>query len=78
MPWATLCLANRSKGELFEEFEGTLDYALPQDWLNQFAAYAESVGNVTYDMIRATTVWTPDGFVTRCREVFDVYQEWTK
>lgn len=51
----------QTKGELFAQLqrEGIeFDYALPQDWLNEFSAYCEKHNPiVTYHLISSTTVW---------------------
>ena len=47
-----------TKGELFKGVKCTFDYALPQDWLDDFSTFCKSTGDiVTYDLIRSTTVW---------------------
>lgn len=47
-----------TKGELFASVKNTFDYAIPQDWLNNFADYCETWNkNITYDLIRSTVVW---------------------
>jgi hypothetical protein len=48
-----------TKGDLFKELENigkTFDYALPQQWLNNFSKFA-AWNDLTYDLIRSTTVW---------------------
>lgn len=72
-----------TKGELFAELRKDktheFDYALPQDWLNEFATFCEKHAPlVTYDLIRSTTVWVyPESApMSLCIEVdaaLDVY-----
>ena len=70
-----------TKGEAFANYDGTFDFALPQDWLNDFASHC---GNITYDNIISTTVWAyPDGMpcgqpMTCCKEVYLAYKRWTR
>jgi hypothetical protein len=49
----------KTKKELFEQLADEFDYTLPQDWLNDFADWCVvNYPNVTYDLIRSTTVWS--------------------
>jgi hypothetical protein len=75
-----LQLLHCSKSEYFVNAPFTFDYALPQDWLNEFANYAEHHG-VSYDDIRSTTVWAYNwngysGPVTICSEVARIYERY--
>jgi len=74
-----------SKGEYFANYDGTLDYAVPQDWLDSFAKWCESnlpqsLDHVTYDLIRSTTCWAyPESEpVTCCADVALVYRRYEK
>jgi hypothetical protein len=67
-----------TKGDLFENYKGVYDTALPQLWLDLFAKYCEKIGYINYDLIRSTTVWTypssdapylSQGPVSACEEV---------
>ena len=63
-----------TKGELFLG-ESDFDFALPQTWLDDFAAWCSvHAPEVTYHLILSTTVWSyKDSFfgkpLTRCIEV---------
>lgn len=49
----------RTKKELFEQFADSFDWSVPQDWLDDFSAWCiVNYPNVTYDLIRSTTVWS--------------------
>ena len=74
-----------SKDEAFAGLSDTFDYAMPQNWLNEFADFCidrDSV--VSYDLIRSTTVWAypaigsglQSGPVTCCEEVYSAHKEW--
>lgn len=59
----------RTKGELFQDFTEqtgikTFDYALKQNWLDNFAEWCkENRPAVTYHLISSTTVWAyPEGY----------------
>lgn len=72
--WAEIVDMHASKGDLFADLCETFDYALPQRWLNDMTDFCEAEGNeVTYDMIRSTTVWvygkTETGPRSCCTEV---------
>ncbi len=75
---------NPTKMELFEDLKECYDFALPQEWLNNFAKWCEvNFVDVTYSLIRGTTVVGYDSkagafgeFITRCTEVFDAYEMW--
>ena len=81
---AQLTNLRASKGELFAKYPDTVDYALPQNWLNDFADFCRSrFPKVTYDLIRSTTVWAypQNGYhgpVTCCREVMDAFKAWSE
>lgn len=73
-----------SKGELFAELKSDksheFDYALPQDWLNDLAAFCEKYAPlVTYNLIRSTTVWVyPESApLTCCIEVDKAIDLWS-
>ena len=62
MTLAQLSEKPRSKQEVFEGLEGSFDYAMPQGWLNEFSDWCKThqfywIQDVTYDLIRSTTVW---------------------
>ena len=58
MTLAQLSEKPRSKQEVFEGLEGSFDYAMPQGWLNGFSDWCKThCPEVTYDLIRSTTVW---------------------
>jgi len=81
-----------TKSECFENYGDDkedgweFDYALPQDWLNDFAGWCKNTKtdnwhrNVTYDLIASTTVWVyPPLFgepCTCCHEVYLAYQKY--
>ena len=70
-----------TKMKLFKDLEQCYDFALPQEWLNNFAKWCEvNFVDVTYDLIRGTTVVGykdfSGEFITRCTEVFDAYEAW--
>lgn len=73
---------NPTKQELFQELEESFDFALPQQWLNEFAKWCEvNFVDVSYKLIRMTTVmgYGESSFgqlVTRCTEVFDAHELW--
>jgi|TARA_R110002096_G_scaffold321278_4_gene515373 hypothetical protein len=82
-----------SKEEAFSGLSDTFDYALPQNWLNDFADFCiESDSVVSYDLIRSTTVWeypvmrpirflgsySQSGPVTCCEEVYSAHEEWVR
>ena len=77
----TLNKTQRPKWELFQN-DKSFDFALPQEWLNEFAAWCQVNGRkeVTYDLIRSTTVWSyvNDKFAGRplfkCKEVYFAYK----
>ncbi len=58
-PAEVLCRMRRSKAEHFSHLSFQHDYALPQGWLNGFAEWCRDNGydEVSYDLIRSTTVW---------------------
>ena len=69
-----------SKADLFEGVE-SIDFALPQEWLNEFSDWVErKTGNKAYDLIRSTTVWKYSGILgspmTRCEEVYQWWKQW--
>ena len=75
------------KGDSFANLEGgSFDWALPQDWLNDFANWCKTsrlCKDVTYDMIRSTTVWHYPASgnsepVTCCREVYLAYTQYER
>ena len=50
-----------SKRDLFASVKSTFDYALPQDWLNDFSKHCKDCNpDITYDLIASTTVWIYD------------------
>ena len=66
-----------TKGDCFEGVKN-IDYALPQDWLNDFSNWCKSrqrYQHVTYDMILSTTVWSypTNQPMTCCAEVHWAY-----
>lgn len=66
-----------SKADLFESYDGSFDFALPQQWLNDFAAWCTTHRReCTYDLIRSTCVWTyPENVpMTACEQVYFAYQ----
>lgn len=81
-----------SKGECFANLDETFDYALPQNWLDEFSSWCSKqpkgavdfthVGlGVDYDMIASTTVWSypanaSSGPVTCCAEVLYAYNKY--
>lgn len=76
--FATIASLRQCKLELFDDIQGTVDYALPQGWLNDFADWCKSKRpDVTYEMIRSTTCWWYCGQfrgpVTCCDEVAEAY-----
>jgi len=68
-----------SKQECFANLGKTFDYALPQDWLNDFSDWCKCHPMrsfvVTYDAISSTTVWIyPESMpATCCSEVYYTY-----
>lgn len=49
---------NLTKFDLFRPTPEGYDYALPQQWLNEFSQWCKDNGeSVTYDGIRSTTCW---------------------
>ena len=59
---------NATKGELFKELDCVHDFALPQQWLDDFTDFITNRENVSkfntsayreeiYNLIRSTTVW---------------------
>jgi len=67
-----------SKSDLFGNLPSGIDYALPQQWLTDFACYAKSnTDNVNYDLIRSTTCYdcrsTFGKPLFRCLEVSECY-----
>ena len=69
--------------KMFMEQTGytSFDYALPQQWLNDFTGFCkENHTQVTYDLIRSTCVWGygtgVQGPVTACYEVMAAYWMW--
>lgn len=78
--YETLNQMRVSKGELFQDCKFTFDYALPQDWLNDFAEWCNKYHPIiTYHLIASTTVWAyPKGLfyglpVSVCSEVHNAY-----
>lgn len=72
---------NPTKMELFEDLKECYDFALPQQWLDNFSKWCEvNFVDVTYSLIRGTTVVgykdSFGEFITRCTEVFDAYEAW--
>ena len=71
-----------TKGDLFRpllEDSRVFDTALPQSWLDSFAAWcSEACPEVSYHLIRSTVVWLyPFGEpCTRCEEVYQAYLQW--
>jgi hypothetical protein len=79
--WERLCRENTSKGEKFADCGRTIDYALPRNWLVEFARWCdENCWPVTYDMIASTTVWVyPESKpMTACTEVAEAFEDWHK
>lgn len=81
-PYEVLARFSCSKRELFQEMSFSHDYALPQGWLDGFAKWCADNDHedVTYDLIRSTTVWGYDPEwgscgrpVTCCTEVERAY-----
>ena len=77
----TLKNRNQSKGEAFADCKLTVDYALPQNWLDSFASWCkEKNHSTTYDLIRSTTCWAYSdhyrGPITCCNEVYDSWLLW--
>ena len=70
---------NQSKGEIFENCEFTVDYALPQNWLDDFSKFNPAIN---YDLIRSTCCWAypKDKFsgipITCCVEVYNMYKRY--
>ena len=74
-----------SKGEMFNNFPATYDYAVPQNWLDAFAEFCkEKYPKVTYHLILSSTVWVYGyenkytGPVTCCCEVKIAFDAWEK
>ena len=84
-----------NKGDAFcNLIDGSFDYALPQPWLDTFAAWCRGNTwhiNVTYDLILSTTVWHYPAYpntggcyskavgpVTCCEEVYMAYKEYER
>lgn len=85
VPYNTLTVEELStnpctKGDLFRplvEDSRVFDTALPQTWLDTFAAWcSEACPEVSYHLIRSTVVWLyPCGVpCTRCEEVYQAYR----
>jgi len=72
-----------SKEECFSNYDGTFDYAIPQDWLYSFSDWCKAnparTHNVTYDLIIATTCWAyPESEpVTCCADVAYAYRRYS-
>ena len=70
-----LSLVQYSKSDMFgPQLDCAFDYALPQEWLNEFSKH------IDYDLIRTTVVWaypkehsTFGVPVTCCEEVFKTW-----
>lgn len=82
---AALTARHLSKQEIFEDCPATYDFALPQNWLNDFSEWCEChFRGVTYDLIRSTCVWVyPERYacgepMTCCLEVLKAYEGWVK
>lgn len=83
---ASLKTSNCTKLDLFPQdiMEGmgyrTYDYALPQQWLDEFADYCrEHYTQVTYNLILSSCVWAygdTQGPVTCCYEVMVAFWMW--
>ena len=80
-------IKGQSKGETFDQCPFTFDYALPQQWLDEFADWCSDNGleNITYHLILGTTVWgypeTHRTFgcpVTCCCEVLEAMERWQR
>lgn len=81
-----------SKEQAFSGIEGTVDYGMPQEWLDLFAEWCQTNRPiVTYDLIRSTTVWLYRGrwsgpctccvevqqaFMAREKELCDSLEYW--
>lgn len=73
----------RTKGEHFADFKEVFDWAMPQDWIDEFAYWCESNRpRVTYHLIVSSTVWAaPAGLwqpATCCVEVAEAYEAMTR
>ena len=74
-----------NKGECFDNYDcDNFDYALPQDWLNDFANWCRDNRmlcgdtSLTYDLIRSTIIWIyPENEpCTCCHEVYLAFQKY--
>ena len=69
-----------SKGEAFEDYPHTVDYAVPQPWLDTFASWCKQHRpRVTYHLILSSTCWSYGnsmcGYpVTVCKEVSEAFE----
>lgn len=80
-PFMDLVKQSASKGDIFSDCGLTVDYSLPQNWLDSFANFwYESTGKDIYHTVLTTTCWAyGDGYqgpITCCQEVSDAWQIW--
>lgn len=78
LPADTIRDMHVSKFELFPNIPSGIDFALPQQWLDDFATVATLMMpyEQRYELIRSTTCWDCRSNVPvfRCQEVHDAWE----